>query len=105
MTKREHDSLTKLNAGARLASDERDSYRAARGLPLLGSGATARTVARDRIAERAAWRARNPSLPVLATGSRWRAPACFHRYRTTGKGSPFPTFDPRFSPKWSGPQG
>jgi hypothetical protein len=57
-----------------MASDERDGYRACRGLPMLGSGATPRTVRRDRLAERAAWRARRPELAVLGIASPHRAP-------------------------------
>jgi hypothetical protein len=74
VTKRDHDKASKMNHGSRLASDERDGYRAARALPLLGSGATVRTMPRDRLAERAAWRQRHPGLAVLAIASQYRAP-------------------------------
>jgi hypothetical protein len=74
MTKREHDLATRINFGSRMASDERDGYRATRGLPMLGSGATCCTMPRDRLAERAGWRRRHPGLAVLDIGSRYRAP-------------------------------
>lgn len=76
MTKRDFDALTKQNWGGRgMASDERDGYRWTRQLPLYGSGAYAATWTRDRLAERAAWRRRNPTLATLDLGSPHRAPA------------------------------
>jgi hypothetical protein len=77
MTKREFDLETKRNHGERMFRDERDHYRRARGREQLGSGATARTVTVDRLAERAAWRQWHGDEPVLGIGSRYRAPACW----------------------------
>jgi hypothetical protein len=75
LTRREFDNVTKRDCkGKGMARDERDGYRAARMLPLYGSGAYGSTVKRDKLAERAAWRKRNPSLPTLSLCSPYRAP-------------------------------
>lgn len=68
MTKREHDKLTRENWRYTMASDERDGYRMRRCLPLRG------LMPRDRLAERAHWRRRNPHLATLALGSPLRGP-------------------------------
>jgi hypothetical protein len=65
-TRRDFDRATKYNFGCRMASDERRSYREGRRLPLV--------VLRDRLAERAYWRAGHPYLPTLAIESCFRAP-------------------------------
>lgn len=83
MTKREFDALTKHNAspdqprrGGDLASDERWQYRTSRMRSHDGCGAygpNAFSGQRDRLAERAAYRRANPSIPTLALGSKYRA--------------------------------
>jgi hypothetical protein len=62
MTKRDFDRANKINYGAFMGA--RYEYRAQLG----------RVNARDRLAERAAWRKRNPQLAVLEIASQYRAP-------------------------------
>jgi hypothetical protein len=62
MTKRDFDSANKLNYGTFLGA--RSEYRAQLG----------RVSGRDRLAERAAWRKRNPDMATLAIASQYRAP-------------------------------
>jgi hypothetical protein len=82
VTRREFDALTKYNAspdqprrGGGLASDERWQYRTSRmrahnGCPAFGPNRFAH--GRDELAERAAWRRKNPGLAVFDLGSTWR---------------------------------
>jgi hypothetical protein len=63
MTKREFDALNKVNYGCHMGA--RTAYRASCGHDLYG---------RDRLAERACLRARNPHLSTLGIGSPLRAP-------------------------------
>ena len=85
MTKREFNTQTQVNFGGRMASDERESYREERMLPYKRGGLYGEAM-RDRLAERAAYRARvcerrgvdAPLYGALVVGSRLRAP---YRYR------------------------
>ncbi len=75
LTRREFDNVTRQNwRGKGMASDERHTYRSTRCLPTRDCPAYVGNETRDKLAERAAWRARNPGCPTLSLGSPYRAP-------------------------------
>ncbi len=70
MTKREFDKLTSWNYGTTMAGDTKCDYKRSRGFERFNMS----DEPRDRLAERAYWRRRNPGIPVLGLASRFRAP-------------------------------